>query len=126
MHFLGRLSHKDLAKELNQSDIFVLPSFYEGLPLVVIEAMACGLKVVCTDLPGIQNWLGANLPTNEVVFVQPPKMRNEDEPKEEELPGFEQRLADAIIAAKDTAVPDEEELRNISWDGLCRRLMRMW
>ena len=126
VHFLGRLSHQDLAKELNQSDIFVLPSFYEGLPLVIIEAMACGLKVVCTDLPGIQNWLHANLPTNEVVFVKPPKMRNEDEPKEEELPEFEASLARAIIEAKNTSVPEEEELKNISWDGLCRRLMKMW
>ena len=124
--FLGRLSHKDLAKELNQSDIFVLPSFYEGLPLVVIEAMACGLKVVCTDLPGIKDWLQANLPTNEVVFVRPPKMRNEDEPREEELPEFEQRLAAAILKAQKTKVPEEEELKKISWDGLCQRLIKMW
>ena len=124
--FLGRLNHADLAKELNQSDIFILPSFYEGLPLVIIEAMACGLRVVCTDLPGIQNWLRANLPTNEVVFVKPPKMRNEDEPREEELPEFEKSLADAIIRAQETKVPDEQELKKISWDGLCRRLMEMW
>lgn len=124
--FLGRLSHKDLAKELNQSDIFVLPSFYEGLPLVVIEAMACGLKVVCTDLPGIQNWLRANLPTNEVVFVRPPKMRNEDEPREEDLPEFERSLAEAIIKAQKMKVPEGEELKRISWDGLCGRLIDMW
>lgn len=124
--FLGRLSHAELAKELNQSDIFILPSFYEGLPLVIIEAMACGLKVVCTDLPGIKNWLDANLPANEVVFVKPPKMRNEDEPKEEELPEFERKLAQAIMAAEDTKVPEEQELKKISWDGLCRRLMKMW
>ena len=124
--FLGRLSHKDLARELNQSDIFVLPSFYEGLPLVVIEAMACGLRVVCSDLPGIQNWLSTNLPTNEVVFVRPPKMRNEDEPREEELPGFEQRLAEAVLKAQKTKVPDEEELKRISWDGLCQHLIKMW
>ena len=91
----------------------------------MIEAMACGLNVVCTDLPGIQNWLRANLPTNEVVFVRPPKMRNEDEPREEELPGFEQRLAEAIIKAQSAKVPDEEELKRISWDGLCRRLTKM-
>ena len=88
--------------------------------------MACGLKVVCTDLPGIKNWLDANLPANEVVFVKPPKMRNEDEPKEEELPEFERKLAQAIMAAEDTKVPEEQELKKISWDGLCRRLMKMW
>ena len=57
VEFLGKLPQSRLAEELNRSDVFVLPSFYEGLPLVLIEAMACGLKVVCTDLPGVQPWL---------------------------------------------------------------------
>jgi len=124
--FLGRLSQKELARELNQSDIFVLPSFYEGLPLVIIEAMACGLKVVCTDLPGIQNWMRINLPMNEVVFVKPPRMQNEDEPRKEDLPAFERSLAKAIIKAQKARVPTEEELRKISWEGLCGRLIDMW
>lgn len=126
VRFLGRLSHEALAKELNQSDIFVLPSFYEGLPLVIIEAMACGLKVVCTDLPGIKKWLDDNLPAHEVVFVKPPKMQNEDEPQCEELPAFEKRLAEAIQKAEGQKVPEEEALKNISWNGLCNRLLELW
>ena len=58
---------------MNQSDVFVLPSFYEGLPLVIIEALACGTYVICTDLPGIRNWIDQNLPDNGVVFVEPTK-----------------------------------------------------
>lgn len=124
--FLGKLNHYELAEELSKSDLFVLPSFYEGLPLVVIEAMACGVKVVCTDLPGIQNWLKENLPDNEVVFVKPPQMLNEDEPREEELPDFEHRLAKAIAAARNTNVLKEAELQKISWDGLSKRLVSIW
>lgn len=120
--FLGKLSQTELAQELNQSDVFVLPSFFEGLPLVIIEAMACGLRVVCTDLPGIHNWLNANIPENGVVFVEPPLMRNADEPIPESLPQFEKRLADAIIAVQHSKMPDQEAVKKISWDGLCVKL----
>lgn len=123
VEFLGKLSQAALARELNQSDIFILPSFFEGLPLVIIEAMACGLRVVCTDLPGIQKWLNANLPDNGVVFVEPPRMENADEPIPESLPAFEKRLADAILEVQNHALPEKEALKRISWDGLCKRLV---
>lgn len=125
VQFLGKLSHEELAKELNQSDIFVLPSFYEGLPLVIIEAMACGLKAVCTDLPGIQRWLDENLPEHGVVFVQPPKMRNEDEPLPDSLPEFEYQVASAIEKARVQHLPNQEYVQKLSWNGLCRKLMEI-
>ena len=94
--FLGRLDQPQLAERMNQADVFVLPSFYEGLPLVVIEALACGLQVVCTDLPGVRPWLEENIGTCAVRFVPLPAIVNADEPVEQELPQFERRLAEAI------------------------------
>ena len=126
VEFLGKLSQQELAAEVNNSDVFVLPSFYEGLPLVIIEAMACGARVVCTDLPGIQPWVNKALPGNGIVFVAPPQMQNEDEPLEESLPVFEKELAEAILKVRENELLSEEILKTISWDGLCEKLIQIW
>jgi len=124
--FLGKLTHPELAREMNRSDVFILPSFYEGLPLVLIEAMACGLKTVCTDLPGIRPWLDRAIPGNGTVFVKPPRMYLEDEPYPEDLPGFEQALAQAIETVCHRPTPDPELIRQVSWDGLCEKYCAIW
>ena len=124
--FLGKLTQQELAAQVNDSDVFVLPSFYEGLPLVIIEAMACGARVVCTDLPGIQPWIDKALPGNGIEFVKPPQMLNEDEPIEESLPVFEKELAEAILKVRGNELLSEETLKKISWDGLCEKLIQFW
>ena len=50
---LRRLGYRsDVAAVLAASDIFVLPSHFEGLPMSIIEAMLCGLPVVATAIRG--------------------------------------------------------------------------
>jgi glycosyltransferase involved in cell wall biosynthesis len=44
--------HEDMPQVLQNSDIVVLPSYYEGVPKVLIEAAACGKPIITTNVPG--------------------------------------------------------------------------
>ncbi len=97
INVLGALSQKKLSNLFRECDILVLPSLYEGLPLVLMEAMACGLKIVCTDLPGINEWMGKIINNSGIIeYVPVPKLKNIDTIIESEIPSFEYNLALAI------------------------------
>ena len=50
IEYLGKLS--DVRSAINQSSIYVLPSYREGTPRTVLEAMAMGRAIITTDAPG--------------------------------------------------------------------------
>lgn len=51
--FLGYRSQDEVAAELARTDVFVLPSFAEGVPVVLMEAMAAQVPVVTTQIAGV-------------------------------------------------------------------------
>ena len=53
--FLGIVPNPELPELISQHNIFILPSFYEGNPKALLEAMSCGRAVIGTDVPGIRN-----------------------------------------------------------------------
>jgi glycosyltransferase involved in cell wall biosynthesis len=50
--FTGGLGHDDVREQYNRADVFCLPSFAEGQPVVLMEAMAAQLPVVSTWIAG--------------------------------------------------------------------------
>lgn len=59
--FAGIIPNEKLPEELNKSAIFIQPSLYEGNPKTLLEAMACGLPVIGTDVVGINEVVGHKL-----------------------------------------------------------------
>jgi len=66
VHFLGAVSN--VWPVLGAADLAVLPSYTEGLPNAVLEAMAHGVPVVATDVGGVRSLLASGAGT-----VVPPK-----------------------------------------------------
>lgn len=51
IHFLGH--RDDVAQLIKTADVFVQSSHWEGFGLAVVEAMACGVPVIATNIPGV-------------------------------------------------------------------------
>lgn len=121
----GRVSQKELGEVFRQCHIFIMPSFYEGLSLVTIEALASGLWVVSNDLPGMREWIGESFSDRGIVrYIKMPRLKSIDHPYESQLPDYEMRLAQGIMEqiekAKDdkgmSAIWTDEIRERFSWD----------
>jgi glycosyltransferase involved in cell wall biosynthesis len=96
VHIYGALPHEDLAEIMRRSHILVLPSFFEGLPVVILEGLACGCRIVATDLPGIREVIGNSYTTDLITLIRTPRLRHIDQPYMEDEYSFEQDLKNAI------------------------------
>ena len=53
VNFMGVVPNNKLPRIYNRYRYYILPSLYEGMPKTLLEAMACGLVCIATDVPGI-------------------------------------------------------------------------
>jgi len=89
----GRASEDELEEAYGACDLLVLPSFAEGVPTVILEAMARGKPVVATDIPGVREYF------RDTAILIPP--------------GEPHALGEAIVRVMD----DKQLRRRLSLEG---------
>lgn len=87
----GRLEHSDAMQELAKSEIFILPSYTEGFPNVIIESMALGIPTVGTDVGAIADMLDGDCG----IVIQP-------------------RSVEAIVDALEKLLENEEQRNRLA------------
>ncbi len=70
LQFHGIVSRERAMACIRDADIFVLPSYTEGFPLVVLEAMALGRPIIATNVGAIPEMLGQNTDTPCGVLIK--------------------------------------------------------
>jgi glycosyltransferase involved in cell wall biosynthesis len=126
----GRITQEELASLMRFCHIFILPSFFEGLPLVLLEALASGCRIITTDLPGCRELLG-KASKDLVLFINLPKMQEIDRPFPEDRDRLEEELAVGVkrmvgrVLEAPTPAHDEVEpiTSNSGWQAVFQRIM---
>lgn len=123
-------NQKIMARIMRKYDIFILPSYYEGLGLVALEALASGLLLVAAKHNGLYELLGDRINNSGIVrYVDLPRLYDTDKPYPEDKPDYIKRLAEAINAQIENIDTDysylNAEIESHSWDGLVKNIMRI-
>ncbi|HPF34094.1 MAG TPA: glycosyltransferase family 4 protein [Candidatus Krumholzibacteria bacterium] len=127
----GQLSQAELAELMRGCAVCVLPSFYEGVPLVLVEALASGCRLVSTRLPGVLDRLAPTL-GRAMELVDLPRLEAVDVPHAPDLPRFTDDLAAALERALDAPPLDAgsawfaSALAPFTWGRVYDRVARLW
>lgn len=113
-----------LGDELRERDIYLMPSYYEGLGLMAIESLACGLYVVTTEIPALMTLLGDKIKESGIIkYISLPRTYDVDKPFEEDMAEFKEHLKDAILIQiqkikekKEFELEIKETIKSFSWE----------
>lgn len=117
VRFFGALAPEGVEKKLLNTDLFVLASFSEGRPNVVLEAMAAGVPVIASDLEGVRELIEDGVTG---LLFEPGNSR--------QLAACIRRLAyDSVLRSKLAKTAREFIVRNeLLWSATARRYAALY
>jgi len=113
--FIGKIPNEEVPKYMMISDVFVLPSLSEGLPITILEAMASGLPIVATKVGGLPEIVRER----ENGFLVEPK--NSKEIAEKVL-----YLLSNDKIRNSISLNNKEKAKNYSWDSIVDKLTKVY
>ncbi|HHH42044.1 MAG TPA: glycosyltransferase, partial [Chloroflexi bacterium] len=94
----GKARYEDVSRLMNVADLFVLPSVEEPFGLVLIEALASGLRVIATDRGGPPTFVPAELRAAGLAeLVRPIAVDARGKPLPQDEEPFSRELAEAVL-----------------------------
>jgi len=108
------IPNSEIINVYHNSNILILPSLGEGVPRVILEAMACGLPIVCTNLPQLVDLL------DECGFMVPLKDSKTMAEKISEI------LSDPNIATKLGENGRKKVVDNYSWEDTINKTIKLY
>ncbi len=92
----GYVNHRRLAELMRKAHVQVLPSFFEGLPLVLFEGLASGCRIITTNLSGFDEILGG-AHGDTIRLIPLPPLETIDRPYREDEARLEAVLCRHIL-----------------------------
>lgn len=126
------LDQVKLANLLRDADIFVLPSYFEALGLIAIEALACHKLVVASQIDGLEKLIGPEIKNKHLIeFTKLPRIYDVDKPVKDDIPAYIERLSENIekqINRLDQNLFTEEvnaEIQTLAWANIGQKIINV-
>jgi glycosyltransferase involved in cell wall biosynthesis len=126
----GYVTHRRLSELMKKAHVQVLPSFFEGLPLVLFEGLASGCRIITTNLSGFDEIFGS-AEKNTIDLIQLPPLETIDRPYRSDEARLENELCKSLLsmiaAVKKSPDADDPQARKIATDYTWPRVFeRTW
>lgn len=122
----GPMHYEQVGELMRAAEVFALSAFHEPFGLVILEALACGCRIVTTDQGGPPCFIPAELrATGQAVLVSG---LNSTSPTQRESEAFVSSLAGAVLSELSTPLdmPERQSIARtvqaLTWHEYVRRL----
>ena len=129
----GYVTHRKLSELMKRAHLQVLPSFFEGLPLVLFEGLASGCRIITTNLSGFDEIFGKTS-RDTIDLIQLPPLETIDQPYIEDegklvtaLSGSILKMMANIKRSSDFSDPEADKLAShYTWPQVFDRTLNVY